>query len=180
MGRRVLRRVLRRGSEKGFSRKHLEGRNTPFRECGVRPTSCLAVSDRCQKHSRFSIRMSSSPKVLDLDGCFTCIFNGNLGVPKMLRCWRDGNAAIFIPRPKIRSDMSAIVSTIFWRFSAILQQLLRFENAAMFLRLRLFFFGTPRSKSHKFPRIVCMFWWKSQNFPWKSVHSRKSEEMSLP
>ena len=32
MGRRVLRRVLRRGSKKGLSRRHLEGRNTPFRE----------------------------------------------------------------------------------------------------------------------------------------------------
>ena len=41
MGRRVLRRVLRRGSKKGLSRRHLEGRNTPFREydpLGVRPT----------------------------------------------------------------------------------------------------------------------------------------------
>ena len=28
----VLRRVLRRGSKKGFSRRHLEGRNTPFQE----------------------------------------------------------------------------------------------------------------------------------------------------
>ena len=32
MGRRVLRRVLRRGSKKGLSRSHLEGRNTPFQE----------------------------------------------------------------------------------------------------------------------------------------------------
>ena len=32
MGRRVLRRVLRRRSKKGLSRRHLEGRNTPFRE----------------------------------------------------------------------------------------------------------------------------------------------------
>ena len=42
MGRRVLRRVLRRGSKKGLSRRHLEGRNTPFREydpVGVRPTA---------------------------------------------------------------------------------------------------------------------------------------------
>ena len=41
MGSRVLRRVLRRGSKKGLSRRHLEGRNTPFREyapVGVRPT----------------------------------------------------------------------------------------------------------------------------------------------
>ena len=30
--RRVLRRVLRRGSKKGLSRRHLEGRSTPFRE----------------------------------------------------------------------------------------------------------------------------------------------------
>ena len=33
-------RVLRRGSKKGLSRRHLEGRNTPFREydpVGVRP-----------------------------------------------------------------------------------------------------------------------------------------------
>ena len=40
MGRRVLRRVLRRGSKKGLSRRHLEGRNTPFREydpLGERP-----------------------------------------------------------------------------------------------------------------------------------------------
>ena len=38
---RVLRRVLRRGSEKRLSRRHPEGRNTPFREydpLGVRPT----------------------------------------------------------------------------------------------------------------------------------------------
>ena len=37
---RVLRRVLRRGSKKGLSRRHLEGRNTPFFEydpVGVRP-----------------------------------------------------------------------------------------------------------------------------------------------
>ena len=32
MGRRVLRRVLSRGSKKGLSRRHLEGRSTPFRE----------------------------------------------------------------------------------------------------------------------------------------------------
>ena len=32
MGIRVLRRVLRRGSKKGLSRRHLEGRSTPFRE----------------------------------------------------------------------------------------------------------------------------------------------------
>ena len=32
MGRRVLRRVLRRGSKKGLSRRRLEGRSTPFRE----------------------------------------------------------------------------------------------------------------------------------------------------
>ena len=32
MGRRVLRRVLRRGSKKGLSRRHLEGRSAPFRE----------------------------------------------------------------------------------------------------------------------------------------------------
>ena len=32
MGRRVLRRVLRRVSKKGLSRRHLEGRSTPFRE----------------------------------------------------------------------------------------------------------------------------------------------------
>ena len=40
-GGRVLRRVLKRGSKKGLSRKHLEGRNTPFREYDplrVRPT----------------------------------------------------------------------------------------------------------------------------------------------
>ena len=39
-GGRVLRRVLRRGSKKGLSRRHLEGRNTPIREydpVGVRP-----------------------------------------------------------------------------------------------------------------------------------------------
>ena len=34
MGRRVLRRFLRRGSKKGLSRRHLEGRSTPFREYG--------------------------------------------------------------------------------------------------------------------------------------------------
>ena len=41
-GGRVLRRVLRRGSKKGLSRRHLEGRNTPFREydpVGVRPNA---------------------------------------------------------------------------------------------------------------------------------------------
>ena len=41
MGIRVLRRVLRRRSKKGLSRRHLECRNTPFREydpLGVRPT----------------------------------------------------------------------------------------------------------------------------------------------
>ena len=32
MRRRVLRRVLRRGSKKGLSRRHLEDRSTPFRE----------------------------------------------------------------------------------------------------------------------------------------------------
>ena len=40
MGEMVLRRVLRRGSKKGHSRRHLEGGNTPFREydpLGVRP-----------------------------------------------------------------------------------------------------------------------------------------------
>ena len=30
-GERVLRRALRRGSKKGLSRRHIEGRNTPFR-----------------------------------------------------------------------------------------------------------------------------------------------------
>ena len=41
-GGRVLRRVLRRGSKKGLSRRHLEGRSTPLREydpVGVRPTT---------------------------------------------------------------------------------------------------------------------------------------------
>ena len=41
MGRRVLRRVLRRGSKKALSRRKIEGRNTPFREydpVGVRPS----------------------------------------------------------------------------------------------------------------------------------------------
>ena len=38
MGRRVLRRVLRRGSKKGLSRRHLEGRSTPFREYD--PVAC--------------------------------------------------------------------------------------------------------------------------------------------
>ena len=39
MGRRVPRRVLRRGFKKGLSRKHLEGRSTPFRESvGVCPS----------------------------------------------------------------------------------------------------------------------------------------------
>ena len=45
-GGRVLRRVLRRGSEKGLSRRHLEGRNTPFREydpIGVRPTGTVPL-----------------------------------------------------------------------------------------------------------------------------------------
>ena len=40
MGGRVLRRVPRRSSKKGLSRRHLEGRNMPFREydpVGVRP-----------------------------------------------------------------------------------------------------------------------------------------------
>ena len=36
-GERVLRRVLRRGSKKGLSRRRIEGRNTPFRR--VRPPS---------------------------------------------------------------------------------------------------------------------------------------------
>ena len=36
-GERVLRRVLRRGSKKGLSRRRVEGRNTPFRR--VRPRS---------------------------------------------------------------------------------------------------------------------------------------------
>ena len=38
----VLERVLRRGSKKGLSRRHLEGRSTPFREydpLGVCPKS---------------------------------------------------------------------------------------------------------------------------------------------
>ena len=42
MGRRVPRRVLSRGSEKGLSRRHLEGRSRPFREydfVGVCPKS---------------------------------------------------------------------------------------------------------------------------------------------
>ena len=40
-GERDSRRVLRRGSKKGLSRRHLEGANTPFLEydpVGVRPT----------------------------------------------------------------------------------------------------------------------------------------------
>ena len=47
MGRRVLRRVLRRGSKKGLSRRHLEGRSTPSREydpLGVCPIHAEARS----------------------------------------------------------------------------------------------------------------------------------------
>ena len=44
-----LRRVLRRGSTKGLSRRRLEGRSTPFREynpLGVRPSrSCAAIAN---------------------------------------------------------------------------------------------------------------------------------------
>ena len=51
-GRRVLRGVLRRGSKKGLSRRHLEGRSTPFREydpLGVCPSyeSNLSVQPKC-------------------------------------------------------------------------------------------------------------------------------------
>ena len=48
-GGRVLRRVLRRGSKKGLSRRHLEGRRTPLREydpVGVRPLK----NERCFSH----------------------------------------------------------------------------------------------------------------------------------
>ena len=44
MGRRLLRRVLRRGSKKGLSRRHLEGRSTPFQEyVGVCPIPLGAI-----------------------------------------------------------------------------------------------------------------------------------------
>ena len=45
-----MRRVLRRGSKKGLSRRHLEGRNTPFREydpVGVRPTKVRELLGKC-------------------------------------------------------------------------------------------------------------------------------------
>ena len=43
-GGRLLRRVLRRGSKKGLSRRHLEGRNTPFKS--TTPfASALAIDD---------------------------------------------------------------------------------------------------------------------------------------
>ena len=63
IGRRVLRRVLRRGSKKGLSRRHLEGRSTSFREydpLGMRPTfggfkgyisSCLGSKTLIRYHS---------------------------------------------------------------------------------------------------------------------------------
>ena len=59
MGRRVLRRVLRRGSKKGLSRRHLEGRNTPFREydpVGVRPNHDANWERRRVLFSKFSSR----------------------------------------------------------------------------------------------------------------------------
>ena len=43
MGRRVLRRVLRRGSKKELSRRHLEGRSAPFRDCDP-----VGVCPRCR------------------------------------------------------------------------------------------------------------------------------------
>ena len=53
-GGRVLRRVLRRGSKKGLSRRHLEGRNTPFREydrVGVSPANVLGILLLCRVES---------------------------------------------------------------------------------------------------------------------------------
>ena len=61
MGRRVLRRVFIRGSKKGLSRRHLEGRSTPFREynaLGVCPKleslrELFAAKLRLELHERF-------------------------------------------------------------------------------------------------------------------------------
>ena len=64
MGRRVLRRVLKRGSEKGLSRRHLEGRTTPFREydplgvvtgehCTGSPNKSIdQIGKKCPKNAR--------------------------------------------------------------------------------------------------------------------------------
>ena len=48
-GKKILRRVLRRGSKKGLSRRHLEGRSTPFREYDPRDTKDFASSKKAQK-----------------------------------------------------------------------------------------------------------------------------------
>ena len=73
MGRRVLRRVPRRGSKKGLSRRHLEGR-TPFREydpLGVRPSQkkhddgqncCIlcSYSCTCERQRKFITKIHAS------------------------------------------------------------------------------------------------------------------------
>ena len=72
MGRRVLRRVLRRGSKKGLSRRQLEGRSTPFREydpLGVRPV-LESVSTGVWRVPGFSagFEMALEPSELQKEG----------------------------------------------------------------------------------------------------------------
>ena len=58
-GGRVRRRVLRRGSKKGVSKRHLEGRNTPFREhdpLPVRPIFGPLGAERPQDENTFDYR----------------------------------------------------------------------------------------------------------------------------
>ena len=69
MGRRVLRRVLRRGSKKGLSRRHLEGRSTPFREydplgvCSIKGGVCKRKRPRANEdRRRFQALWKGTPK----------------------------------------------------------------------------------------------------------------------
>ena len=78
-GGRVLRRLLRRGSKKGLLRRHLEGRNTPFRDYDhplrVRPT----IPPRTKNHSRSKF-----------SSCFEKSFSLEIAIPSLVFCSQRG------------------------------------------------------------------------------------------
>ena len=101
----MLRRVRRRGSKKGLSRRHLESRSTPFREydpLGVCPTQIARISKfkRCFRGFgvqvlRWKRHMLLHEKLVWIGHPWTCVY------PDV--CLGIGDVSGKVPLPGIRS-----------------------------------------------------------------------------
>ena len=93
-GKKGSKKVLRRGSKKGLSRRHLEGRSTPFRECdpvGVRPKNnctCTKLSAvlgyACEAHPK-SLQVWKSAQLVYLVAPYCAIPRDYLSDTPLLR-----------------------------------------------------------------------------------------------